>query len=216
MKNLSIEIRSSPQRIALFKSVLIADNFDVGEELREDEEYPGEDNPFNRVLLPLRDVPTRWNSTLYVLKRGITIQRALDATTTQREWRGSEIHEEEWEKIKEAVEFLNPFALTTRFLEGYKYPTLGTVLPLFTKLLMSLEKWNLDADHSTESREAALVATEKLKKYYKRLTSVYIVSTVLDARLKVEYFTTGLRWEAGDGDSSDIDMVKTFFLPAYV
>ena len=85
MKNLSIEIRSSPQRIALFKSVLIADNFDIGEELREDEESPGEGNPFNRVLLPLRDVPTRWNSTLYVLKRGITIQRALDATTTQRE-----------------------------------------------------------------------------------------------------------------------------------
>jgi hypothetical protein len=65
-----------------------------------------------------------------------------------------------------------------------------------------------------ESREAALAATEKLKKYYKRLTTVYIVSTVLDARLKVEYFTTGLRWEAGDGDSSDIDMVKTFVLPA--
>ena len=57
---------------------------------------------------------------------------------------------------------------------------------------MSLEKWNLYADHSMESREAALVATEKLKKYYKRRTSVYIVSTVLDARLKVEYFTTGL------------------------
>lgn len=214
MKNLSIEIRSSPQRIALFKAVLAADNFDIEKEIRDDEESPGEDNTFIRVLLPLRDVPTRWNSTLYVLKRGIKIRRALDATTTQREWRGSEIHENEWEKIKEAVEFLDPFALTTRFLEGFKYPTLGTVLPLFTKLLMSLQNWSLDVGHSMESREAALAATAKLKKYYKRLTPVYIVSTVLDARLKVEYFTTGLRWEAGDGDYSDIDMVKTFVLPA--
>lgn len=193
---------------------MAADNFDIEKEIRDDEESPGEDNTFIRVLLPLRDVPTRWNSTLYVLKRGIKIRRALDATTTQREWRGSEIHEEEWEKIKEAVEFLDPFALTTRFLEGFKYPTLGTVLPLFTKLLMSLQNWSLDVGHSMESREAALAATVKLKKYYKRLTPVYIVSTVLDARLKVEYFTTGLRWEAGDGDYSDIDMVKTFVLPA--
>jgi hypothetical protein len=32
--------------------------------------------------------------------------------------------------------------------------------------------------------------------------------------VKVEYFSTVLRWEAGDSDSSDIDMVKTFVLPA--
>jgi hypothetical protein len=140
LKNLSIEIRSTPQRIALFKSVLTADSFDIVEEIRDDEESLGEDNPFIRVLLPLRDVPTRWNSILYVLKRGIKIQKALDATTTRSEWRGSEVHEEEWEKIKIAIEFLEPFALTTRFLEGYKYPTLGAVLPLFTKLLMLLEK----------------------------------------------------------------------------
>ncbi len=92
---------------------------------------------------------------------------ALDATTTQREWRGSEIHEEEKGKSKEAVEFPESFALTTCFLEGYKYPTLGAVLPLFTKLLMSLKKWNLDVGHSMESREATLAATEKLKNYYK-------------------------------------------------
>jgi hypothetical protein len=30
----------------------------------------------------------------------------------------------------------------------------------------------------------------------------------------VEYFTTVLRWEAGNGDYSDIYMVKTFVLPA--
>jgi hypothetical protein len=85
LKNLSIEIRSSPQRIALFKSVLTADSFDIVEEIRDDEESLGEDNPFIRVLLPLRDVPTRWNSILYVLKRGIKIQKALDATTTRSE-----------------------------------------------------------------------------------------------------------------------------------
>jgi len=149
-----------------------------------------------------------------MLERGLAIRLGLDATTTLREWRTSEILEEEWELIAEAVQFLKPFATTTKFIEGFKYPTLSLVLPLYNKLLAHLKRWSTEETHSIESRQGAEAATLKIKKYYTRLTEVYLVSTVLDCRLKVGYFEDSLRWETDAGDNQDVDMVKEFVMPA--
>ncbi len=93
-------------------------------------------------------------------------------------------------------------------------PSLSLVLPLYNKLLAHLKRWSTEETHSIESRQGAEAATLKIKKYYTRLTEVYLVSTVLDCRLKVGYFEDSLRWETDAGDNQDVDMVKEFVMPA--
>lgn len=73
---------------------------------------------------PLRDVPTRCNSTLKMLQIALLLRKGLNATCSSREWRSSEITEEEWKLIEEAVERLKPFETATRLVEGIIHPTL--------------------------------------------------------------------------------------------
>lgn len=86
-----------------------------------------------------------------MLESSIKIRKGLDATTAQREWRSSEIIEEEWDKIKEAIEFLKPFAETTKYVERFKHPIFCSVLPLYNKLFDHLRKWSADVNHSFKS-----------------------------------------------------------------
>lgn len=67
---------------------------DDGEVEVEIEECEAEYIPSARILLPLRDVPTRWSSKLQMLERSVKIRKGLDATTSQREWRSSDFIEE--------------------------------------------------------------------------------------------------------------------------
>ncbi len=195
-------------------------NFNDEMGLGDDEGLDGEAAEIP-ILGPLRDVPTRWNSTLKMLQRALLLRKGLDATCSNREWRYSEITEEEWKLIEEAVELLKPFETATRLVEGFKHPTLSLVLPLFNKLLSQLDSCQKDVNRSEEARIGASAAREKLKKYYKRLTDVYLVATVLDCRLKLAYFKDRLKWEQGDGDQSgqaeadqEVDMVEKYVLPA--
>ena len=189
-------------------------NFSFDEEVANDPQEPLEpEDPTVRVLFPLRDVVTRWSSTRNVLARGLKIRKGLDATTTERDLRGSEIVDEEWILIKEAVDFLDPFALTTQFLEGIKYPTLGAVIPLITKLVIFLKTWIDDPGHSTESRDGARNAKIKIEKYYERFNDVYLISTVLDPRLKLQYFTSGVEWKTDD-ENQPVDIINDYVKPA--
>lgn len=86
-----------------------------------------------------------------MLERSIKIRKGLDATTAQPKWRSSEIIEEEWYKIKEAIEFLKPFAETTKYVERFKHPIFCSVSPLYNKLFDHLRKWSADVNHSFKS-----------------------------------------------------------------
>lgn len=129
LRNLSKACRSSPQRLAQFKEGL-QENTTIAFELFGD---PFDANPdvivekdaCKRALLPLRDVPTRWNATYYMADRSMAIRKGLEEVTDQnRELRDLELSDPEWTQVKEAVEFLEPFALTTKHIEAFKYPTL--------------------------------------------------------------------------------------------
>lgn len=152
---MSIEIRASPQRLALFKQALEDLNFNDEMGIDDDEglDDGAEEIP---ILGPLRDVPTRWNSTLKMLQRALLLRKGLDATCTNREWRSSEITEEEWKLIEEAVDLLKPFETATRLVEGFKHPTLSLVLPLFNKLLSQLDACRNDATCSEMAMDRSI------------------------------------------------------------
>lgn len=120
-----------------------------------------------------------------MLHRALLIRPGLDETTTHRDFMSQDIGTDGWERIKECHSLLEPFATVTKHVEGFKIPTLSCVIPLFNKLLDFLEDWSTSETRSSSSKTAANASIDKLTKYYDKTTDVYLVSTVLDPRLKL-------------------------------
>lgn len=73
-------------------------------------------------------------------------------------------------------------------MEGSKYPTLSTVLPLYNTLIDFAEDWPKDTTHAKETIEGANAAKDKLLEYYVKTSETHVVSIVMDPRLKLDYF----------------------------
>ncbi|CAG8613849.1 9861_t:CDS:2 [Cetraspora pellucida] len=99
----------------------------------------------------IKDVDTRWNSTLYAIKCLVYLKPAiiqLYSTLTNhtiREVRkGAETmgpyisFSEEFELLEELIEVLFPFDEVTQFLSGSKYPILGFMTPILKELAHQL------------------------------------------------------------------------------
>lgn len=166
-----------------------------------------------KLLLPLRDVVTRWSSTFLMLRRALAIRPGLDETTNHRDFISQDIGEDGWVKIKECVDFLEPFASVTKHVEGFKYPTLCSVISLYNKLLDVLEDWSNKGTHSQISKDAAFAALSKITKYYEKTTKVYLVCTVLDPRFKIQYFIKN-GWEVGSGSHDGDNLIEMNVKPA--
>lgn len=159
--------------------------------------------PIVKALVPILDVATRWGSTSAMVKRVIFIRSGLDSVTeSERELRKFELSDEEWENLKEVDKFLDPLSAVSQHVEGFKYPTMSCVVPLYFKLLETLKEWAHDplCEHSVETKAAALANAEKLKKYLDICSYVSIISTILDCRLKLNFFQS-IGWEDYDGEN---------------
>ena len=131
-----------------------------------------------------------------MIERAFRIRRSLDyIAAIDRELRGFEINESEWEMIAICLEFLEPFAVTTREMESATYPTLSVVIPLFNALISHIEDWESGNNmHPEEIVNAGKAAKRKLLKYYDKTTDAYFMAVVLDPRLKMNYFEDN-NWE---------------------
>jgi len=91
-------------------------------------------------------------------------------------------------------------------MSGSTYPTLSLTIPLFNILvdhvedtISSIEESNknqshednifvLDNESKNMIKEAAKACKEKLLKYYNKTNTTYLISTILDPRLKLDYY----------------------------
>ena len=140
-----------------------------------------------------------------MIERALRIRIGLDnITALERDLRDFELTEDEWNVLTEIKRFLEPFADVTKSIEGSLYPTLSVVIPLYNVLIDHIEDWvdneqrkeqepdALDCEfesHCPEIKAGALAAKQKLLEYYNKTSEIYIVSVVLDPRLKIDYFS---------------------------
>lgn len=83
----------------------------------------------------LQDVPTRWNSTFYMLDRFIRLQDAIKATVALSNLDGSyTLTVDEWEIIRQLCQVLKPFEEVTKTISGEAYLTASLVIPLVNGL----------------------------------------------------------------------------------
>ena len=88
----------------------------------------------------------------YSLEFNLPIRPGLDETTTHRNFINQDIGVDGWEKIKECLEFFEPFAAITKHVEGFKY-TLSCAIPLYNKLINFFEDWVSHPFHSAISKK---------------------------------------------------------------
>ncbi|CAG9833257.1 unnamed protein product [Diabrotica balteata] len=98
------------------------------------------------VLKVKQDVTTRWNSTLLMLERLVTIKDALSITMTKIDKAPEFLDASEWGVIEESLKLLKPLEIMTTALSGEKYPTLSTVIPLLRGLQFSLNRMDTTTD----------------------------------------------------------------------
>ncbi|KAL0902470.1 hypothetical protein ABMA27_000328 [Loxostege sticticalis] len=90
----------------------------------------------------LQEVPTRWNSTFYMLKRCLELKESLNSAMANL---GLEmITAYEWQICKEATLVLEPCEEVTRELCGENYVTGSLLIPLTTGLIKALEQLPLN------------------------------------------------------------------------
>ena len=92
------------------------------------------------TLKLIQDVVTRWNSTYYMLERCIHLQIPLCKLIDELGLEGPS--EADWSAAKMLCQFLKPFQIVTDYLQGEKYPTLGSLSRKIAQLMLYLSRPN--------------------------------------------------------------------------
>ena len=124
------------------------------------------------------------------------------------------ITENQWNEFTKIQNFLQPFKEVTTIMSGFTYPTISATIPLYNYLIDHVEDviGNGESDDNisesesiatnteTESnatkeekwslltKQASKKSKEKLLEYYNKTNDSYLISIILDPRLKLQYF----------------------------
>ncbi|QRV97353.1 AC9 transposase [Ceratobasidium sp. AG-Ba] len=132
-------VRSSPQRMELFKA--IAQMIEDGNERAAKEQ----NRPYSKKTIKtlILDVVTRWNSLLFMLERAEEFREAIDALTTHPKikiYRPYALSEDDWATVSRVCRWLKFFRDASLHVSGEKYPTLSFSLRIYFLLIDYLSK----------------------------------------------------------------------------
>jgi len=104
------------------------------------------------------------------------------------------ITDDEWNDFAIIETFLKNFKEITVMISSLSYPTLSTEIPLYNFLLDHTENFIINNDRSSFIYKAATKCHDKLLEYYNKTNDICIVVTILDPRLKMEYYENEEIW----------------------
>lgn len=114
-----------------------------------------------KILRIIQDVPTRWNSTYFMLKRLQELRTVVYALLHDPKiikpahCQNFEITDAQWQIIEDIIPVLEPFVTATEALSSEAYPSASCVLPMLLRLIQN----NLTAKPS----DPEIVKTFKFK-----------------------------------------------------
>jgi len=142
----------------------------------------------NLPLLKVKqDVSTRWNSSLTMIERLLTIKIPLTASMSSLPRAPNCLNASEWEVISDCIKILKPFENITSELSGENYPTLSLVIPLIRGLQYMLKNLRTETTIGNEFKNKLIdVVGRRLGNLEKN--KIVAKSTFLDPRLKKTAF----------------------------
>lgn len=131
----------------------------------------------------MQDVPTRWNSTFYMLRRILEQRRAVSLYCAEVE-SVSGLTAQQWTITENAVALLLPFEELTREVSSAR-ASISVVLPMLKSLVAVLQKGGGEA--GVISMKAALLEAVNSRFADVEANSLYSCATVLDPRFKQRF-----------------------------
>jgi len=189
------------QEICHSKTILEPLSFD-------DNELIDQNQSFNHIVEPIRDVITRWNSTFKVLCRLNELKAAIKLLiTTLKSESVKDYHDDgilleslflnddQWNIVDELIILLKNFAAATEIFGGSNYPTLSLTYPIISNLFQHLTL----TKRKVKSSEVINVCDEIYLSMEEKWTDpgvTGLIASFLDLRFKdLTFVTTSQRRE---------------------
>ena len=138
----------------------------------------------------IQDVPTRWNSTFYMIKRFVELEVALRATIALLDVNLPTVSAADWEFLKQLCKILAPFETTTKVVSGENYMNGSLVIVLTNGLLDVCDRMKEKQDVHEDVKQVVVRLkngiSSRLGKVEHNLT--YARCTFLDPRFKTTVF----------------------------
>ncbi|XP_075958265.1 zinc finger BED domain-containing protein 4-like [Anarhichas minor] len=135
------------------------------------------------------DVPTRWNTVLFMLQRLLEQKKALIDMSTEMDLGGS-LAEHQWTLMEAIVKVLEPFEEATRTV-CQDDASISTVIPCIQALRAALNELiaNKDVSDLLETRKLVGLLQSHLEEHFEHVfqtpTNTYFKATLLDPRFKI-------------------------------
>ncbi|CAJ0842029.1 10426_t:CDS:10 [Entrophospora sp. SA101] len=145
-EELNSAIRTSPQRVELLENACNACKI--------------------KVLKPILDCTTRWNSTHDMIRNGLYLKPALNTLTSiHDDLHQYAISHTQWATLEKIVEFLEPFKDLTLKMSTSSYSTAYLIIPLFNIIIDHVEDTAdlSEGEVTGKIQIAAKAARDKLK-----------------------------------------------------
>lgn len=133
----------------------------------------------------IQDVPTRWNSTFYMLERLQELKRSIIIYCAEQENLGfNSLTSNQWELLNSAVRLLRPFEEVTKTVSSTE-SVISDVIPIITSL-----KGFLSVDSTSYMGTTRDALLENIDKRFQLIyqNPNYVIATVLDPRYKLAFF----------------------------
>jgi hypothetical protein len=146
-------------------------------------------------LMLILDVPTRWNSTFYMIKRAIKVREGLKNWLSTDPEIGKvklgffQLTSAEWKILEKMCFVLEKFESASNMMSGGTYPTLSLVMPVFIELFTFIEKESEKCSEIDDLKEPLGAAHGVLAKYFSFTddSPYYLYAVLLDPRFKKTY-----------------------------
>ncbi|KAM4795879.1 zinc finger BED domain-containing protein 4-like [Rhinophrynus dorsalis] len=132
-----------------------------------------------------QDVPTRWNSTFYMLQSFLEQKRALGLYASEYELPAT-LTPNQWSLMEKTLNILSPFEELTRQVSASD-ALASDVIPAVTVLLRMLSR-EVDEDHGVKTMKSTLLAAVRKRFSDTEENPLYCLATLLDPRYKDRFF----------------------------
>ncbi|KAF7372427.1 HAT family dimerization domain-containing protein [Mycena venus] len=138
----------------------------------------------------LRDVDTRWSSTLIMIDRAILLREAIDKFLTNDQFwdlHKYKLGDDEWDALEAFKRILSVLYAFQQRLSAEKTPTLGDALPAFEAMIKAWERQKIS---HPETAHVVQEGIDKLESYRDRVQDVpaYILSMLINPAVKLRWF----------------------------
>lgn len=139
------------------------------------------------ILKFKQDVPTRWNSTLYMIERFLKLREYIYPVILKCPTSPEMITHDEFDILTDVIKILIPIESVTKEIGGDLYPTCNMIIPIIRCMTKVINDCIPITDYGINLKKNILLEIERRFHNIERY-QILTVSTILDPRFKKIHF----------------------------